>query len=300
MIRAPFAPTLASALLAATALLSPCAARASDVPKPLASAQSSSAWVRTIVDDMKLFHDAPCAVLDALPGWGSGASWPEATPRPSGWQYAIPWTHVIADTGSPNGKGYAWRVPGPYTGNQAPNTRVQQRDLQMWWLLSDGRWVLGSHSNAMEPVMYPLHWAEGTERRGTDVWRNEARNGGGVSMRSIGREAYAKHLWHTWGAPHKIPDGAVGAVTVFFMRKILDDPSGPDDRARARLLAGGAGDWYRDTATLTAPKVQGKNVLYMGFSRLKYVTNDWQLFGWSSLTEAQLRANPPPVVGLSL
>jgi hypothetical protein len=37
----------------------------------------------------------------------------------------------------------------------------------------------------------------------------------------------------------------------------------------------------------------------MGFSRLKYVTNDWQLFGWTSLTEAQLRANPPPVFGLS-
>ncbi|MCZ8106424.1 MAG: hypothetical protein O9972_52175, partial [Burkholderiales bacterium] len=94
MIRAPFAPTLASALLAASALLSPCAADAADAPKLAAAAQASGAWIRTIVDDMKLFHDAPCAVLDALPGWGSGASWPEATPRPSGWQYAIPWTHV--------------------------------------------------------------------------------------------------------------------------------------------------------------------------------------------------------------
>jgi hypothetical protein len=255
--------------------------------------------VRTIVEDMKLFHDAPCAVLDALPGWGSGASWPEATPRPPGYQYAIPWTHVIADSDTPRGKGYPWRVRGPYTGNQAVNTRVQQRDLQMWWLLSDGRWVLGSHSNAMEPVMYPLHWAEGTERRGTDVWRNESRNGGGVSMRSIGREKYARHLWHTWAAPHRIPENAVGSVTAFYMRRILDDPNGPDDRAQARLLAAGAGDWYKDTATLTAPKVQGKNVIYMGFSRLKYITDDWQLFGWTSLTEPQLRTSPPPLIGLA-
>lgn len=255
--------------------------------------------IDTIVDDMKLFHDGPSAVLESLPGWGSGASWPEATIRPPGWQYAIPWTHVIADSGTPNGKGYPWRVPGPYTGNQAPNTRVQQRDLQMWWLLSDGRWVLGTHNNRMEPVLYPLHWAEGTERNGRDVWRDESANGGGVSMRSIGREAYAKHLWHTWATPHLVPDGALGAVTVFFMRKILDNPAGPDDRNRARLLAAGAGDWYRDRQTLTSAKVAGKNVTYMGFSRLKYVSNDWQLFGWTSLSESRLRANPPPIRGLS-
>jgi hypothetical protein len=254
--------------------------------------------VDTIVADMKLFHDGPSAVLESLPGWGSGASWPEATPRPSGWQFAIPWTHVMADTSSPNGNGYPWRVPGPYTGNQGYNTRVQQRDVQMWWLLSDGRWVLGSHNNALEPVMYPLHWAEGTEAYATDVLRNESGNGGGVSMRSIGREGYARHLWHAWAAPHRVPDNALGAVTVFFARKILDNPAGPDDRAQVRLMAAGAGDWYRDQATLTTPKVQGQNVLYMGFSRLKYITNDWQVFGWTSLSEAQLRANPPPVIGL--
>jgi hypothetical protein len=254
--------------------------------------------VDTIVADMKLFHDGPSAVLESLPGWGSGASWPEATPRPSGWQYAIPWTHVMADTSSPNGNGYPWRVSGPYSGNQGYNTRVQQRDVQMWWLLSDGRWVLGSHNNALEPVMYPLHWAEGTEAYATEVLRNEAGNGGGVSMRSIGRENYARHLWHAWAAPHRIPDNALGAVTVFFARKILDNPAGPDDRSQVRLLAAGAGDWYQDQATLTAPKVQGQNVIYMGFSRLKYITNDWQIFGWTSLSEAQLRANPPPVIGL--
>jgi hypothetical protein len=82
------------------------------------------------------------------------------------------------------------------------------------------------------------------------------------------------------------------------MRKILDNPNGPDDRNNARILAGGAGDWYRDTATLSSFKTQGVNVLYMGFSRMKYITNDWQLFGWTSLTEAQLRANPPPITGL--
>ncbi len=290
----PPAPSVSPAAPPAVAALPTPAA-----PAPSAGTASGAVDpVGTIISDMKLFHDGPVAVLEALRDWGSGADWPEATPRPSGWQYAIPWTHVITDTSHPNGNGYPWRVPGPYTGNQAPNTRVQQRDLKMWWLLADGRWVLGARNDAMEPILYPYDWSEGTETRGGDVWRREANNGGGVSMRAIGREQYARHLWHTWAGAHRIPDGAVGAVTVFFMRKILDNPNGPDDRNSARILAGGAGDWYRDTATLSSFKTQGVNVLYMGFSRMKYITNDWQLFGWTSLTEAQLRANPPPITGL--
>jgi hypothetical protein len=268
------------------------------------SATNLASAVEMIISDMKLYHDGPTAVLESLPGWGSGVQWPAATRRPDGWQYAIPWTHVMADTSSPNGNGYPWLVPGPYTGNQAPNTRIQQRDVQMWWLLSNGTWRLGSHNNSMEPVLYPLHWAEGTSEYGTDVWRDESGNGGGVSMRSIGREKYARHLWHTWAAPNPIPDDAVGVVTVFFARRILDNPFGPDDRRFARILAAGAGDWYKDTATLSSPKVGGEpgdpgvNVTYMGFSRLKYVTNDWQLFGWTSLSESQLRSNPPPIIGI--
>lgn len=268
---------------------------------PTASSSSSALaepWVDTLVNDMKLYHDAPVAVLETLPGWGSGANWPEATPRPSGWKYAIPWTHTIEDTSHVNGNGYPWRVPGPYTGNQAPNTRVQQRDIQMWWLLSDGRWVLGTHNPRPGDSMFPLNWAEGTQIEGRDIWRDESANGGGSSMRSIGRDAYARHLWHEWASPHRIPDNAIGAVTVFFSRLILDDPKGPDDRHLAHILSAGAGDWYKDDATLTSPKVPGVNTTYMGIARLKYVTKDWQLFGWTSLSEAQIRANPPPVIGL--
>ncbi|MFZ4541319.1 MAG: hypothetical protein ACOYNL_05855 [Rickettsiales bacterium] len=261
--------------------------------------------IETIITDMYMFHDGPSAVLESLPGWGSGASMPEATKRPNGWQYAIPWTHVSSDTDSSNGNGYLWRVPGPYTGNQSPNTRVQERDLQMWWLLEDGSWVLGAHNNRMEPVMYPLHWTEATDAYATELWRDESDNGGGVSMRSIGFGNYKKHLWHTWAAPHRIPDNAVGAVTIFYGRLILDNPSGEDDRSRARLLAACAGDWYKDEATLSSPKIGGDpnngdpnvNVTYMGFGRLKYLTSEWQLFGWTSLDPERLRANPPPLMG---
>lgn len=259
---------------------------------------ASANWIDTLISDMRLFHDGPTAVLESIPGWGSGADWPEATPRPPNFAYATPWAHLMEDTSHPNGNGYPWRVPGPYTGNQAPNTRVQQRDLQMWWLLSDGRWVLGSHSVAPGGTMYPLHWTEGTHKDGTDLWRDESANGGGISMRGIGRGDYEGYLWHTWGSPHLIPANAVGAATAFFSRLILDNPNGADDRDKAHILAGGAGDWYKDQATISGYKEQGVNLIYMGFGRLKYVTREWQLFGWTSLSEAQIRANPPPFIGL--
>ena len=35
----------------------------------------------------------------------------------------------------------------------------------------------------------------------------------------------------------------------------------------------------------------------MGFNRFKYLTNDWQMISFHSLTEEQIRANPPPIVG---
>lgn len=257
--------------------------------------------VETMISDMRKFHDGPCDVLSALKGWGSGASYPEVNPRPSGYQYAIPWSHTMEDTSHANGHGLPWRVSGPYTGNQAPNTRVQQRDIQMWWLLSDGRWVLGSHNSTPGKTMYPTHWAEGTEKRGTDIHRLETSNGGGSSMRSIGRENYEDHLWHAWASPNPIPANVVGVATGYFARLILDNPSGYDDRHLAHILSAGAGDWYKSELTakgLDGQKIQGVNVIYMGWGRLKYVTKDWQLFSWTDLSDAQIRANPPPFIGV--
>lgn len=290
-------PTATSA--PATAESGSLAAASTVLPKTSASVPSSINLVDTMVSDMKWFHDGPSAVLETIKGWGSGASFPEAKARePSGWQYATPWTHTMADTNHVNGNGYPWRVASPYTGNQAPNTRVQQRDIQMWWLLDSGQWVLGSHNQSPGPNMYPLDWAEGTDINGTDIWRDETNNGGGASMRSIGRESYARHLWHTWASPHRIPVNAVGVATAYFSRLILDNPKGPDDRHLAHILSAGAGDYFRDQATISGFKVQGENVIYMGFARLKYVTKDWQLFSWTNLSEARIRANPPPFIGM--
>lgn len=253
------------------------------------------ALVDTIIEDMTLFHDAPCDVLTAIGGWGPGAVWPRVETKPSGWPLAIPWVHCMEDTSnlSTTDAARAWRTPGPYTGNQAPNTRLQLRDLQMLWLLPDDSWVVGSHTVGPSGGIYPTDWDESAFISSSPYMRSEAGNGGGVSCAPIGYGALENYLWHPYGSPHTIPPGAIGCVSVIFGRLILGNLSAADDRHLAKILIGIAGDWYRDNSS---PKQQDVNVVDMGWSRLKYATNNWQLFGFTNIAHATLRANPPPII----
>lgn len=258
-------------------------------------------YIDTLIEDMAWFHDGPSAVLSVLFPWGSGMMWPESTSRPSSdWLYSQMWTHTSADTNHANGNGFPWRDPGPYTGNQAPNTRVQQADLQMWWLLSNGVWVLGTHNPTPGDSLFEYNWSESTIVPGS--WRDEGANGGGASILHLGYGSNNR-LWHAWASPHLIPNNAVATVACMYSRLILDNPNGPDDRHLARILTGCAGDWYKNAYQYGVPWVVGPggNITYMGYNRMRYVTNDWQLFSWYSndrTSEATIRANPPPLIGL--
>lgn len=264
------------------------------------------AYIDTIIEDMALFHDNPCAVLEVLAGWGSGAAPPESAPNPSGWTHHIAWTHIVreARTGflQAQDTNRPWRLPISGLGNTATNARVQQAYIQMWWLMTDGSWRLTSYNEKPGAIAYPYNWSEYEFIDAFQFWRNETI---GTSMADIGATNFDR-LWHAFGAALPNPVGAIGCVAVCFLRKILDDAGGTDDRANARILGGLAGDWYRSADTANGSdgvKIQGVNVNYMGFSRLKYVTNNWQLFGWyqtDRLTQSQLRANPPPIIGLDL
>lgn len=248
-------------------------------------------WLDTLVNDMKLFHDGPAYTLKYIPGWGTGRYLPETYSKPDGWTIAGAWGVITAD--HPVDFDAPWRVAGPYTGNQAANTRAQVRDLQLWWLKSNGQWVLGAHNAAPGGNAHLASWADDANIPG-DI-RDESSNGGGVSMRYVNQgSVYGEYLYHFYGSPSEVPSDYVGFATAFFARKILHDPNGPDDRARARLLADGAGDWW------TAPGAKWdyfKTNWPMGYNRFKYLTNEWQLISFHSLTEAQIRANPPPIIG---
>lgn len=267
-------------------------------------------YVETLINDMALFHDAPCDVLKVIRSWGSGAFLPQAYNKPAGWTNGLMWFHIMEDLPaaqlSAADAARPWRVPGPYTGNLAQNTRTQARDLQLWFLLPNGTWFL--HNHALRPGSYmpPISWGDEFGAKSNATWRSETdANGSGASIRDLGYGEYEDYVWHAFTSPRQpLPTSYLAIASAFYARLILDNPSGPDDRASARVLAAGAGDYYQDQATADGgTKIVGGNVSPMGYARLKYVTNDWQLFGFYSsntLSQAALRANPPPFIGLSV
>lgn len=259
-------------------------------------------WIDVVVSDMELFHDAPARTLQYIPGWGSGWEEPTWTPKPAGWLSVLTWGVIMADYNAGNSPNGDWRVPGPYTGNQAPNTRAQVRDIQIWWLLSNGQWVLGRHNVTPGGYMYLTSWA-GEATSSENAFRDETGNGGGRSARYINMNGpfppahqFDAYHWHFWSSRTDVPANIVGFCSAYFARKILDNPSGADDRANARLLAQCAGDWWRSSTALYAG--YHVNNWETGFNRFKYLSNDWQLIAHHSLTSAQIRANPPPLIGL--
>lgn len=254
-------------------------------------------YIDTLVDDMALFHDGPAWTLKYIPQWGSGRNYPAAYSKPDGWTYSIAWGVITADY--PVGFSAPWRVPGPYTGNQAPNTRAQVRDIQTWFLLPSGVWTLAGHNATPSGAFYRADWGADVNLPG-DI-RNESNNGGGVSARYINYTGtYNEFLYHFYGAGATPPNVYLGVATCYYARLILHDEGGTDDRANARLMADVAGDWWAyqgatwDNFTTNAP---------FGYNRFKYLTNDWQMIGFYSvdtLSEAAIRANPPPFIGLDL
>lgn len=260
-------------------------------------------YVDVLIDDMRLFHDGPSDVLTTIPSWGSAAFLPESYARPSGWTDGLFWFHVMEDTSNLSSTDAArgWLVPGPYTGNGAPNTRIQARDLQLWYLDMSDVWRLHGHAVRPGSYMPPNSWGAETGAKSNTTWRDETSNGGGASVRDIGRGDYEDHTWHAFTSPKTLP-AHKGLASCFFARRILDNPDGADDRSACRILGACAGDYYIDAATSAGgPKIVGVTVRPMGYSRFKYMTNAWRMFGFYSkgmLTEAQIRANPPPFIGV--
>lgn len=261
-------------------------------------------YVDTLVDDMALFHDGPVRTLQWIPTWGSGWNYPESYAKPDGWTTCGPWGVIMADYSGAGSR--PWRMQGPYTGNTAGNTRAQVRDIQLWWLKSDGTWQLGSHNVSPGGYMYHSSWAG--EQYTTQIdSRDESANGGGKSVRYINMDGPTAGLyqfdewhWHFFGSRTNVPANYVGFATCYYARKVLHDAGGTDDRDDCRILADTAGDWW------ITPTAQWDNFTTnwpIGYNRFKYLSNDWQLIGFystSTISESQIRANPPPFIGLGI
>ncbi|MBN1998777.1 T9SS type A sorting domain-containing protein [candidate division KSB1 bacterium] len=228
-----------------------------------------------IIGDITLPHEGQPHGVPDIYDWAKlprkGAQQP-----PDGWSAAIAW-----------GQLYEWAE-----GNPATNTRVQIRDMEMNYLSkSDGQWHQLQKSLRVEGAAYREDFV-GDISRPADI-RSEP--DGSISVTA--GEGYNFHFWPSSGRVEIPKDDVEGCFVTLQCRLILDDPEGVDDRYDARYLMSVGGDWWE---SLSAQWDNWTTNADMGIGRFRFVTTEWKGYNMISLSESQVRQNPPPFAGSNL
>jgi hypothetical protein len=256
----------------------------------------------TVVSDMKLRNDLPLAGYESQtvgwyvgPGYVQMGNQPRTSNMPQWFKSAYPW--MIND--EPLRALLPWIVLFDAPGHAATNTRVQFRNLRAYYLSrSTGQWRSIGVSPGVSGFATPKQGLFGGSI-GEDKRKNDD---GSVEVKPPSDRNLA---WHGWWDLGRVPIDAsdIGAMFVTVQgRLVVDDPSRPDDRDRARLLFHVGADYYVDSATAWTVPQPG-----VGLSRAKRVTNEWQAYSMTTfsdvgiqepgggISEAAFRANPPPL-----
>ena len=172
-------------------------------------------------------------------------------------------------------------------GSPATNTRAQIRDIRAYLLdKHTGKWRLLQQSLSVDGSAYREDFA-GDVNQPADV---RPAPDGGVAVRLA--EGYNYYFWPSSGRAALDPAEIGGIFTTVQARLVVDDPSKPDDRDQAHLLLSMGGDYWLD---LNAQWDQWKTNGDIAIGRFRYVTSQWQAFNMTTLNEAELRKNPPPI-----
>lgn len=237
--------------------------------------------VQTCINDMTLPPDAALHGVPSRYSWASGIAQTQPIPVPAkNWKKE--WFQAMT----------AWgQVYIPAQGSTATNTRCQIRNLTTKYLLKSGQWVTLQSSKAPEGAAFREDFAN-NESMDAGA-RSESVNGGGSSF-IVGVGPWANHNYHFWpagGRANVDVNTIVGIYTSCEARLILDNPSGPDDRAQCKNVLQMGGDWWLSKSAGWLPDWSANSGI--GSTRAKWVTANWQTFNFCTLEPARIRANPP-------
>ncbi|RMG95421.1 MAG: hypothetical protein D6706_12080, partial [Chloroflexi bacterium] len=223
-----------------------------------------------IASDMALPHEGK---LKGVPDYYSWAVNPEIVlgNNPGNFQALIAWGQIYEDA----------------AGSSAQNTRIQIRNIQTYVLSKKtGTWNLVQNSVDVEGAAFREDYADNVNAP-ADI-RDEP--DGSISVKLT--PGYNYHFWPTGGRVKINPGDIAGVFTTVEARLIVDDPTRPDDRDKARFLAGMGGDyWLNTTADWDYFKTNGA----IASGRLRYVDSQWNSFNMTTLTRSELFASPPPI-----
>lgn len=230
--------------------------------------------VDEIITDMTLAHEGRPHGVPTNIDWALKPRVGALLP-PAGWNAAIAW-----------GQLYEWAG-----GNPATNTRVQIKDLEMYYLSkADQKWHLLQKSVGVDGNAYVEDFA-GDVNKPAD---KRIEKDGSVSVKAGG--GYNFHFWSKLGRVKYPVNDVDGIYVTVKARLVVDKAELPDDRDKAKYLMSVGGDWWQ---TLTIAWDQWKTNADMGISRFRFVTPDWKSYNMCSLPAAKIRQNPPPFVSLS-
>jgi len=243
---------------------------------PMASLAPDLDVAQLFIDDMSVPNAVQPAGIDS--GWARKPQVGLGNVMPEGWDHAIMCGQIYA--GRP--------------GNPATNVRVQIRDCALWMLSRrDRAWKLLRHSVAADGHAYREDFSNDANVL-ADV-RREA--DGSASVKLV--PGYNYHFWPKSGRVPVDPTDIGGMASCFFARLVVDDPSKPDDRDRARLLGSCGGDYWRSKDAKWKADWNSNNDWAIG--RFKRLTKDWQpvtscTYGAEISHRRYLkeRKNPPP------
>ncbi len=222
-----------------------------------------------LITDMTEAHEGRPHGVPLSVDWSVAPRYGAESP-PDTWDAAITW-----------GQLYEW-----IEGNPALNTRVQIRDLEMYYLSkSDLKWHLLQSAKRVDGAAYVEDF-QGDVNRPADIRMEEE---GSISVTA--GDGYNFHFWPREGRIN-FPRGDVkGIYTTVRARLIMDDPEGADDRNAARYVMGVGGDWWE---SLSAVWDNWTTNWDMGIGRFRFVTEEWKSFNMISLPPDTIRKYPPP------
>lgn len=230
------------------------------------------AYLQEIINDMKLPHEGNPHGVPSSYNWARSPRVGMGINMPEGWNAATAWGQVYEAA----------------EGNPATNTRVQLRNMRMYYFSkSQQKWITLQSTTSVSGGAYTENFA-GNANRPADT-RNESGNGGGISVTA--GDGYNYHFWPT-GQRVTLDRNDIAAIySTCQARLIVGDKSKPDDRDSARYLLSVGGDyWYNTSIGWAEFKTNGD----WAIGRFKYVKKEWRSFsGWAG-DESILRKNPPP------
>ena len=234
--------------------------------------RATSSEIQTLIDDMAEPHVAYPHGVPNHYHWAYGPAVSYGNHPPADWTAMTSWGQVYA--------------PYYQKGKQPRNTRFQIRNLQTWYLSkSDDRWHRWQRSSDLGGANYREDFVDDV-----NIPADIRQEGEGIS--STIPPGYNFHFWVNTGRVTIDPADVAGVWSSVEARLILDDPNRRDDRDKAQMMMGVGSDYWKD---LAAPWDQWKTNGDIGIGRFRFITNDWQQFNMHTLTEQQIRDNPPPV-----